>query len=1276
MHVQWNVPSDSGHYWVLIKQDRDQLWFYDPQSKRRFDQSRKEFSGCWSGKALVFAKSKLPGRPLADSEMLEIYGSCCGAPLPPDHLGIPRYNPPTPPGNHCGAPAWVVNVINLNVVVSDVPLWYSPAIGPDVSLELTYNSQSSIAHYEPFGNKWAFNFGSYLVTDTAGQIILFMPDGRCDTYAPDYANTNLYLPLGGSGVHNQLVKLGLQKFELQFPDGRSFLYDLPPGTGSLQPFLLEARNPLGQKLTMQYNGSAQLTNVVDAEGRNTSLTYSNGLCVRVTDPSGRFASFGYDTNGNLTRITDMGGYASELTYDSDVNVTSIGNERGTWQFYLEPADGQPTALNGDRYPQPGTAMWQNSRVTITNPLGGKEEYFYYGGEDALTQTEGNYSWYVDPSAYIPWQSETYNTHVVPVPKTIFTFVSPGLGYASGSIRRVIRPDKSSVGYAYAASGDERNPSFITNALSQVWGYTYDALDQVLSVTDPDGNVTCFTYSNKVDVVAVSNVLGAVRASFDTNHQMIAITDPATNSFHFSYDAYGHMTNSVDPRGISTDYICGTDKRLQSIRRAGVTLAACTYDAYGRLRTIADANGITITNGYNLLNLQTNLSFADGTSLNWEYSSCCPRLLDAMVDQLGRRTAYQYDGMKQLVRTTLRDGSALGMGYDLNQHLVQFTNANGNVTRYGYDPTDRLLKISTDPLGRQVTMGRDAAGQLTSVTNARSQVIGLSYDFQGNITRKTHNGLEQARYQYDRVGRLTNMVHASGTNLYTYDSRGWLRTIVYPRGLAITNTCDASGNLTALDYPGGLRVTYTYDAFNRATNVSWGSEWIALEYDPTGRLVRQRRSNGTVTDYGYDVHYRLTNLVHTVSTGVLAQVQIRRDAAGNTLSQNLMAPVMPPDLVPGSKTATVDAADELLAWGTNNCQFDADGNLTNSPTRAWQGIYDAENRMTQWVSGTVTNTCVYDGFGNRIRLIIGATTNCYYFDGRPRLLFEADNSGQVTAWNIYISGRLLARRTPSGQTVFYHPDALGSTLVLTDGSGGAVKSYAYDTWGGIAAQSGAYTNNPFTFIGAYGVMDDGNGIYDMRFRYYDAGIGRFLRRDPIGLKGGVNLYSYVADSPVNYVDPNGLWDPFAGASATSQNAGAPASPELLELQRQDAEFRSGAVVGMAKVAGDPAQGAEMIHRGGRQTERIAAVCNIAAHYAPGVGWAGLNLLAASNPYLGAGLTVIEVADAAYNDGLPGAVSEIGKKLLFHATGMVDPAMGTGAETIDNIVNPPSFTQPGK
>ncbi len=243
-----------------------------------------------------------------------------------------------------------------------------------------------------------------MVVDTGGQVTIFMPDGRRDIYSPN-----------GSGgyikpyqVFNTLTKIAENNFELRFPDDTVYVYKIPSGTSSLQPFLVEIRVAHGQKLTFGYDSNVRLVTITDAIGRITNLTYdSNGHAVGVTDPFGRSASFEYDANDNLTKITDMGGYWAKLTYDADVYLTGIENEKGKWGFYIEPADG--IAAYSDDYPPPGDHTWQSYRVTITSPLGNKEEYFYHGGCGYMVSMPAcGYSWYVSPKHYVPYSSGILN----------------------------------------------------------------------------------------------------------------------------------------------------------------------------------------------------------------------------------------------------------------------------------------------------------------------------------------------------------------------------------------------------------------------------------------------------------------------------------------------------------------------------------------------------------------------------------------------------------------------------------------------------------------------------------------------------------------------------------------------------------------------------------------------------------------------------------------------------------------------------------------------------
>jgi RHS repeat-associated protein len=98
--------------------------------------------------------------------------------------------------------------------------------------------------------------------------------------------------------------------------------------------------------------------------------------------------------------------------------------------------------------------------------------------------------------------------------------------------------------------------------------------------------------------------------------------------------------------------------------------------------------------------------------------------------------------------------------------------------------------------------------------------------------------------------------------------------------------------------------------------------------------------------------------------------------------------------------------------------------------------------------------------------------------------------------------------------YYHTDGLGSTTAITSSTGAVVKTYQYDVFGAIRAQTGTQPNE-FTFTGE---QVDGSGLQYLRARYYDNVAGRFVTQDPLPL---LQRYPYVGDNPVNYVDPYGL-----------------------------------------------------------------------------------------------------------------------------------------------------------
>jgi RHS repeat-associated protein len=104
------------------------------------------------------------------------------------------------------------------------------------------------------------------------------------------------------------------------------------------------------------------------------------------------------------------------------------------------------------------------------------------------------------------------------------------------------------------------------------------------------------------------------------------------------------------------------------------------------------------------------------------------------------------------------------------------------------------------------------------------------------------------------------------------------------------------------------------------------------------------------------------------------------------------------------------------------------------------------------------------------------------------------------------------------TYYYHFDALGSVVGLTNSSGNTVEVYEYDVYGRLGATDASHPNR-ILFTGRE--YDKETGLYYYRARYYNPQIGRFLQTDPVGYGAGMNLYQYCGNGPIGRVDPFGL-----------------------------------------------------------------------------------------------------------------------------------------------------------
>ena len=144
---------------------------------------------------------------------------------------------------------------------------------------------------------------------------------------------------------------------------------------------------------------------------------------------------------------------------------------------------------------------------------------------------------------------------------------------------------------------------------------------------------------------------------------------------------------------------------------------------------------------------------------------------------------------------------------------------------------------------------------------------------------------------------------------------------------------------------------------------------------------------------------------------------------------------------------------------------------------------------------------------------------YHYDLSGQLIAETDGSGNMIKAYVWLSGQPLAMIASDGSIYYFHNDHLGTPQKLTDSTGALVWSADYLPFGRADVNMATVDNN-LRFAGQY--YDSETGLHYNYHRYYDPSLGRYLRADPIGLKGGINLYTYVDGNPVNLLDPFGLY----------------------------------------------------------------------------------------------------------------------------------------------------------
>jgi RHS repeat-associated protein len=608
-------------------------------------------------------------------------------------------------------------------------------------------------------------------------------------------------------------------------------------------------------------------------------------------------------------------------------------------------------------------------------------------------------------------------------------------------------------------------------------------------------------------------------------------DAATRTFTTTSPAGRVVTRTIDLQG-----------RTTSSQLTGLAAVNATYDAFGRLATVAAGTGPD----------------ARTTTLAYDDQS----YLQSITDPLGRITSFTYDAVGRPLTQTLPDGRVISFGYDLNGNVASLTPPSRPAHAFDYTPldlerqytapavtgggtnqatraydADRALTALTRPDGAAVAFAYDTAGRLTTTTVSRGQVIGtydavtgnvgsvsapdgigLAYTYDGSLlTGTTWSGpvAGSVTRTYDTDFRVSNQsVSGASTVAFTYDPDSLLTGVG-----SLTLTRSPSNGLLTGTTLGSVTDTWTYNSFAEPLTYTAsysGGPFYTAQYtrDPLGRITQQVKTIGgvaTTFDYHYDPAGRLIQVQQNGTT----TASYTYDSNGNRLSG------------PGLGSApTYDDQDRLLQYGPTSYTYTANGDLATKTvgSSVTTSTYDELGNLTRVVlpSGTQIDYLI-DGEHRRIgKKIGGVLTQGYLYDGILRLVAELDGTGSLVSRFVYSTkANVPDYMVKGGVTYRIVSDHLGSPRLIVDVATGTVaQQLNYDEFGNVLTDTHPGFQ-PFGFAG--GLYDPDTGLVRFGARDYDAETGRWTTKDPIMFRGGdPNLYGYVLNDPVNFVDPLGLF----------------------------------------------------------------------------------------------------------------------------------------------------------
>ncbi|MBK9041548.1 MAG: hypothetical protein IPL83_20750 [Bdellovibrionales bacterium] len=860
--------------------------------------------------------------------------------------------------------------------------------------------------------------------------------------------------------------------------------------------LIKVVSPYGQETELTLDNEGYLARVANNRDENFQMAYrSGGLMSEFKKPNGQVNRFSYNSMGYLFRDDSAGGASLRF------------------KGHLSNGSGSPVDLN------------------MTTSEGRKTDYLLSRSNDGFYERKKTFpDGTTSVMRFKSGESETLMT-------------------SDFKLKTDFQPD---VRFKEKLSFPTRT-QFTINELAEF-------PIEVNHSQDVTGFLSPFDFSSLTTRLTINGK--AITEVFDRSSRQTISTSAMGRKTTYQIDDFGNRVSERVGHLTPTQYSYDQRGRLFGVTR-GKRKTEFHYDNQGFLESIVDPLLREVRYSYDEARRTKRETLPDGRFVDYQYD------LNGNLISLTppSRPAHQFKfNVFELVASYLAPS--------LHEEAAAAAAATATETRYSYN-RDKQLNGIVFPGGEQVAIKYgQKTGRLEQVVTNRGS---YAYTYHSSGPIKTIISPDEIELDFSYYGSLPR---SQSTKAFGRENRlefGYNKDLRVDSLKVQIGSGSSSSDSSRISSAGGSNsghpsdeITYNYDDDGFLTQA--GEATIGL--DPaTGSVVSSKLGKIKET-YGYDQEYgELKMMALSFNEQDLYQETLTRDELGRIINKKVIPVGKKPfefsySYNPAGQLSSVHKDNELIS----KYEYDFNGNpiLKVKDGKELASSFDTQDRLvsdsmreyaynprgqlrlvTDKVPQTLQTQFNYDLVGNLVSVTLpdGKAID-YLTDGLNRRVAKKIN-GQLTEQYLYQSqlqiaalldseGRLVSRfvygtkaNVPdylikADRTYKIFSDHLGSPkLVIDTETGAVVQQIEYDEFGAVLSDSNPGFQ-PFGFAG--GLYDSDTKLVRFGARDYNPTVGRWTSKDPIGFNGGdTNLYGYVINDPINFIDPDGEHPVLVGAA---------------------------------------------------------------------------------------------------------------------------------------------------